>query len=398
MVEELMKENKADNKEMEMTLVHWERKFNDLEKFLIHLEEKLIQNAEDLKFLNDEYMKREMTHAEKERTLAEKARVTEDRMSYHFERMNENSQENCSAIQEMKKAMPLILTSITTLQKRMNVSEKALIEVGVIRMNRDPVEETQKISSEKEKEETQESPELSRVQKELTWSEVLNKNTKKNRTIASSNPGVQKGNQLPEQAKVQIAHQVMKSPPKNTYIEGAKKDVLLSTDLSSICFKKPRIALEKGKKQEIVSWYLSANFNDRFANLARITAGKVILDIVGKTPLAISAISPTVVQILFNKEDEDSFLKILKSPNIKLIENKERKFNQREITRLAHLYLSSYYKELAHVTLLGVPAAIISQILLRGEELVQMRFPNPLKQRKALLNIKRDQKYFQPVK
>jgi hypothetical protein len=70
---------------------------------------------------------------------------------------------------------------------------------------------------------------------------------------------------------------------------------------------------------------------------------------------------------------------------------------QKDITRLAHLYLQGYYKELAHATLQGLPAPIISQILAKALSLVPRRFDNTMKQNRWKYNIKKDQLYFKEV-
>ncbi len=74
----------------------------------------------------------------------------------------------------------------------------------------------------------------------------------------------------------------------------------------------------------------------------------VIEDIAGKTPLSISVISTSTAQILFKEEDLPSFQKLLDSKMIQLVDTKKDDFQQKDIARVAHLYLSGYYKDLAY--------------------------------------------------
>jgi hypothetical protein len=81
---------------------------------------------------------------------------------------------------------------------------------------------------------------------------------------------------------------------------------------------------------------------------------------------------------------------------IQLVETKIDDFHQRDIARLAHLYLSGYYKNLAHAAFQNLPDTIIVQILSKAATLVKQRFYNIPTQKRWNFIIKKDIVAFQP--
>ena len=104
----------------------------------------------------------------------------------------------------------------------------------------------------------------------------------------------------------------------------------------------------------------------------------------------------TTAQILFKEEDLPSFQKLLSSKMIQLVDTKKDDFQQRDIARLAHLYLSGYYKNLAYAAFLNLPVPIIAQILTKAAMLVKQRFHNVPTQKRWNFIIKKDIIAFQP--
>ena len=116
----------------------------------------------------------------------------------------------------------------------------------------------------------------------------------------------------------------------------------------------------------------------------------VIEDIAGKTPLSISVILTSTSQILFKEEDLPSFQKLLSSKMIQSVDTKKDDFQQRDIARLAHLYLSGYCKNLAYAAFQSLPDPTIAQILTKAATLVKQRFHNVPTQKRWNFIIKKD--------
>ena len=114
-------------------------------------------------------------------------------------------------------------------------------------------------------------------------------------------------------------------------------------------------------------------------------------------PLSLSVISPTSFQILHKKGDSVSFQKLLIPSMIELVEAKKENFQQRDINRIAQLYLRGYFKELARAALQDLPTPTVELVLTRAAELVKSKFQNKLLQKKWLFNIQKDKIAFQPV-
>jgi hypothetical protein len=107
----------------------------------------------------------------------------------------------------------------------------------------------------------------------------------------------------------------------------------------------------------------------------------VIKDKTGKAPLSISVISTSTAQILFKEEDLPSFQKLLDSKMIQLVETKKDNFHQRDIARLAHLYLSGYHKDLAHAaepTRYHHSTNIVQGSNVGEAKILQYTYPEPL--------------------
>jgi hypothetical protein len=127
-----------------------------------------------------------------------------------------------------------------------------------------------------------------------------------------------------------------------------------------------------------------------------LESGKRIIEKeVGIQPLSLSVISPTSFQILHNKEDSVLFQKLLIPNMIEVVEAKKENFQQQDISRIAHLYLRGYFKELAHAAIQDLPTPIVGLVLVKAAELVKSKFRNKLLQKRWLFNIQKDKITFQ---
>ena len=168
------------------------------------------------------------------------------------------------------------------------------------------------------------------------------------------------------------------------------KTEITTTTPSESLFKKDIIHPEG----LILNWTLKMNLNDKGQTLPKASMEAIILEHTGKLPLSLSIVSSTRVQILFNNADLLLFQKLLLVKMITKIEVPVDNPPQRDITRLAHLYLQGYYKELAHASLQGLSAPLIAQVLAKALTLVPGKFQNSVKQNRWKYNIKKDQLHF----
>jgi hypothetical protein len=96
-----------------------------------------------------------------------------------------------------------------------------------------------------------------------------------------------------------------------------------------------RISPQKGKDLLERAHY---HLNEKGQNFLRQSMLAVIEDITGKAPQSISVVSTSTAQILFKEEDLPCFRKLLDSKMIHKVETKTDNFQQKDITRVAHLY------------------------------------------------------------
>jgi hypothetical protein len=82
---------------------------------------------------------------------------------------------------------------------------------------------------------------------------------------------------------------------------------------------------------------------------------------------------------------------------IELVEAKKENFQQRDINRIAQLYLRGYFKELARAAIQDLPTPIVELVLVKAAELVKSKFQNKLLQKRWLFNIQKDKIAFQPA-
>jgi hypothetical protein len=177
-----------------------------------------------------------------------------------------------------------------------------------------------------------------------------------------------------------------------TYLEKLKKNIKEAVDPSSLLLRKEQIHSDG----DIVSMTIKVSLTDKAKNLSMLSILAVIEQKTGKKPLNISMISTTSAQILFRIEDTDSFHKLLDSDTIQLVATKKDDFHLKDITRLAHLYLSGYHKKLAYAALQDLQDPIKIQILTIAATLVKQRFYNVHTQKRWNFLIKRDLIAFQP--
>jgi hypothetical protein len=123
---------------------------------------------------------------------------------------------------------------------------------------------------------------------------------------------------------------------------------------------------------------------------------RLIEDRVQKIPKLISMMDTKKFQIFFNQKDQTAFENLLIPGKITEIPGKTEDLQQRDIKRLAHLYLSGYYKALARATIQHLKAPLIAQILDSAALLVKTRFNDAQTQKQWRYNIVRDREFFLP--
>jgi hypothetical protein len=193
----------------------------------------------------------------------------------------------------------------------------------------------------------------------------------------------------------------IQTPPKQnaekvtqaTYLEKLKKNIKTAPDPSLLLLKKDQIHSDG----DIVSMTINISLTDNAKNLPMLSMLAMIEQKTGKKPLNISMISATSAQILFKIEDTDSFHKLLDSKMIQLLTTKKDNFHLRDITRLAHLYLSGYHKKLAYAAFQDLQDPTKIQILTKAATLVKQRFHNVHTQKRWNFIIKKDLIAFQPL-
>ena len=217
---------------------------------------------------------------------------------------------------------------------------------------------------------------------ETPWKSVQ---TKKKKTKPAAAAKVVESQLPPKQQ-----NSVTSTPP--TYLQILKLQIKKSVDPVDFLLKKDKIV----SVGDIISWILKIELNEKAQNLPRQSMLAVIENITGKAPQSISVVSTSTAQILFKEEDLPCFRKMLDSKRIHKVETKSDNFQPRDITRVAHLYLSGYYKDLAHAALQNIPENIILQILTKAELLVKQGFHNIPTQNRWYFIIKKDIVAFQP--
>ena len=130
--------------------------------------------------------------------------------------------------------------------------------------------------------------------------------------------------------------------------------------------------------EEIVSMTLKIKLNAKGQICPLDSMKRIVEERVGIQPLSLSVISPTSFQILHKKGDSVSFQKLLIPSMIELVEAKKENFQQRDINRIAQLYLRGYFKELARAAIQDLPTPTVELVLLREAEMVKSKFQNKL--------------------
>jgi hypothetical protein len=221
--------------------------------------------------------------------------------------------------------------------------------------------------------------------KEASWKTVSTKKAVKETNKATSTVK----EVLPSQRPQKI--QTTEGNIQTSYLQKLKTEIKSAVSPSVSLFKKDIIHPES----HIINWTLKMELNDKGQSLPKDSMEAIIKEHTGTLPQSISVMSPSKVQILFKEEDLPRFQKLLDVKQIVKINAIVDNLQQRDITRLAHLYLQGYYKELAHAPLLGLPAPTIVQVLAKALMLVPRRFENAVKQNRWKYNIKKDQLHFQ---
>jgi hypothetical protein len=170
------------------------------------------------------------------------------------------------------------------------------------------------------------------------------------------------------------------------FIEKTRKVIQLVKDPCLSLLQKE----ECDEKVEITSMTIKIRLNTKGQTCPLVSARKIIEQTVGKLPLSISVISPTLFQILYKTEDTVSFQKLLIPNRIETVEAKKENFQHWDINRIAQLYLRGYFKELARAALQDLTTPTVELVLARATELVKLNMQNKLMQKRWLFNIQKD--------
>jgi hypothetical protein len=164
---------------------------------------------------------------------------------------------------------------------------------------------------------------------------------------------------------------------------------------------KPCLALlqkvDLEKVEEIVSMTLRIRLNSKAQIFPLESMRRIIVEIVGIKPLNLSLISPTSIQILFKKGDSAAFQKLMNPDTIQLVEPKRHNLQVRDINRLAQLYLRGYFKELAQAAIQDLPVPVVQLVLQKAMEIVKLKCPIKILQKKRIFQIQRVMSAYQPV-
>mmetsp|Transcript_36376 Transcript_36376/g.34396 ORF Transcript_36376/g.34396 Transcript_36376/m.34396 type:complete len:316 (-) Transcript_36376:2458-3405(-) len=149
-------------------------------------------------------------------------------------------------------------------------------------------------------------------------------------------------------------------------------------------------------EETIMSITVKARLNSKARDGPKEAMQSLIAERVQKIPKLISMIGTETFQIFFDQKDQKAFENLLIPGKITEIPGKTEDLQQREIRRLAHLYLSGYYKALARATIQHLKAPLIAQILDSAALLVKTRFNDAQTQKQWRYNIVRDKEFFLP--
>jgi hypothetical protein len=290
-------------------------------------------------------------------------------------------------------------SQVTTIQKKLNLAQKSIdFHSGggkILEQSKEKigssVETTTRMTQEEEEIESRKGYDYGPMKGNEGWIDPVEirqesakrrgKETKQSASIVKEVP-----------LKIAQKNQNTEGSSQTTYLQKLKKDIKSAVDPSSLLLKKETTHLDG----PIMSWTLRIELTNRAKNFCLLSMLAVIEQTTGKKPLSISVINASSAQICFREEDLLSFQKLLTSKMIKLVETKKDNFQQADIVRLAHLYLSGYYKDLAHAAVQNLPVHITTQILTKAATLVKQRFKNVPTQKRWNFIIKKDLIAFQP--
>ncbi len=232
-----------------------------------------------------------------------------------------------------------------------------------------------------------------------TWSTVTRGKSSASKTVQHSKKAV-----IETAVPVKIPTKVQPTPDREAVQRGKQPPLLSQSDLLARIKKniesvdKPCSALLQKtplEVEEIVSWTLKFKLTSTAQIFPKQSMKKIIGEIVEIQPLNSSVIAPTAVQILCKKGDSAAFQKLL-SLSIQQVEPRTQ-IQDRDLHRIAHLYLRGYFKELAQAALQDLPGPVVQLVLLKALEIVKIQCPIKTLQKKKLFNIQRDMATFQPA-
>jgi hypothetical protein len=177
----------------------------------------------------------------------------------------------------------------------------------------------------------------------ITAKEPIGKMANPWKTVSSkkTDKGTNKSALTVKEVLLQIPQklQTTEGSAQTSYLQKLKKDIKSAMNPSSLLLNKEKI----NPDGLITNWTLRIMLNKKGQSFPRQSMVAVIENNTGKAPLSILVISTSTAQILFKEEDLPFFQKLFSSKMIHLVDTKKVDFHQRDIARLAHLYLSGYY-------------------------------------------------------
>ena len=340
---------------------------------------------EELKKRKIEFLKKEenqMTPSQVTIKLGDHMELIEEL----FEKLEEKDQEVLTLAEKVKKLEDTTTVIISSFQMQLELMQKEINDLKI--------GNTVKETIEMPKMETVNSPIAEAKEPTMQKETPLNpwKTTSSKKTNRETNQSTTKGKSPPTSFKeaVQSGNQSSQMSQAQ-FVAKTRKDIQL--------VEKPCLTLLQKDNfeavQEIASMTLRIRLNAKGQICPLDAMKRIIEEIVGIQPLSLSVISPTSVQILFKKGDLASFQKLVIPNKIELVEPKKDNFQQRDINRIAQLYLRGYYKELARAALQGLPTSTIELVLVKATELVKTRFQNKITQKQWMFNIQKDKIAFQ---
>jgi hypothetical protein len=317
-------------------------------------------------------------------------------------------------ITNLFQTITVLKSQVTTTQKKLDLVQKSIHTApqGGKNLNPQPPQSKEKIGSpvipivykmteEEEELKMREGYDYGLMKGNEGWTTVLEKTQEKSVTSKKEEHAQQEviGSTTPTKRPATSFKEAVQSGKQPSHMSQAQYVAKMKKDIQSV--EKPCLSLLQKENfetiEEIASMTLKIKLNTKGQTCPSDSIKRIIEEKVGIQPLSLSVISLTSFQILYKKGDTASFQKLLIPSMIELGEAKKENFQQRDINRIAQLYLRGYFKELARAALQDLPTPTVELVLARATELVKTKFQNKIMRKKWLFNIQKDKAAFQPT-